>query len=117
MRRSAASLKAWFRCLSSSCVSLGVTWFRHCSKVMTRPPVGMTDPPGAVYYPLDRAVEEEFLVPYEVFTHTTQFLREGIKYDQLSDEQKQQIEEDGIDPDELEHEAKTIDQPRLMASI
>ncbi len=63
-----------------------------------------------VYYPLERAVEEKFLVPYEVFTHTTQFLREGIKYDQLSDEQKSQIEEDGIDPEELEHEAKTIDQ-------
>lgn len=71
---------------------------------------GCEDQDPTVYYPLDRAVEEGFLVPYEVLTHTTQFLREGIKYDQLNEEQKRQIEEDGIDPNELEHEARTIDQ-------
>jgi len=61
------------------------------------------------YYPLERAVEEGFLVPYEVYTHTTRFLRQGIKYEQMSEEQRRQIEEDGIDPLELNHEAAAID--------
>ena len=69
---------------------------------------GNQDP--TAYYSLEQAVEEGYLVPYEVYTHTTKFLREGIKYDQLTDEQKQQIEEDGIDPTELAHEARSIDQ-------
>ena len=63
-----------------------------------------------VFYSLEQAVEEGYLVPYEVYSHTTKSLREGIKYDRLTDEQKRQIEEDGIDPAELEHKAKSIDQ-------
>lgn len=59
-------------------------------------------------YPLERAVAEKWLTPYEVYGHTTQFLRDGIKYDELSEEQKQQIEEDGVDPDELDHEAEAV---------
>ncbi|WP_019644810.1 DEAD/DEAH box helicase family protein [Novispirillum itersonii] len=58
------------------------------------------DPTAA--YTLERAVEEKWLVPYEVFSHTTQFLRDGIKYDDLSDRQKQEVEDD---PDTVEHEA------------
>ena len=36
------------------------------------------------YYPLDEAVEEGCLVRYEVYTHTTRFLRKGIKYKDLT---------------------------------
>lgn len=60
-------------------------------------------------YPLERAVEEGWLVPYETFKVTTAFLRKGIKYEQLSDEQKRQIEEDDIDPQLVDHEAEHID--------
>jgi type I restriction enzyme R subunit len=59
-------------------------------------------------YPLERAIAEKWLTPYEVYSHTTQFLRDGIKYDELSDEQKQQIEDEGIDPDEVDHEAEEV---------
>lgn len=59
-------------------------------------------------YPLERAIAEKWLIPYEVYSHTTQFLRDGIKYAELSDEQKKQIEEDGIDPTELDHEAEAV---------
>lgn len=62
-----------------------------------------------VYYPLERAVEEEYLVPYEVYTHTTNFLRSGIKYSQLSDEQRQQLEEDGEDPETYNFDATDVD--------
>lgn len=60
-------------------------------------------------YSLERAIEEGWLVPYETFKVTTAFLRQGIKYDQLTDEQKRQVEEDDIDPDLVEHEAHQID--------
>jgi len=61
------------------------------------------------YYPLERAVEEGYLVPYEVFTHTTNFLRKGIKYSQLTEEQKRQLEEDGEDPKDFDVDAKDVD--------
>lgn len=62
-----------------------------------------------VYYALERAVQERFLVPFEVFTHTTRFLRQGIKYNELSQEQREQLEEDGEDPTLFEYEAEEID--------
>jgi len=61
------------------------------------------------YYPLEKAVEEGYLVPYEVYSHTTAFMRSGIKYNQLTDEQKQQLEDDGEDPESFNYEAPEID--------
>ena len=65
------------------------------------------------YYPLERAVEENYLVPYEVFTHTTQFLRDGIKYSQLSDEQKAELEDDGEPPEGINFESQNVDKEVL----
>lgn len=61
------------------------------------------------YYPLARAVEEGYLVPYEVYTHTTNFLRSGIKYSQLTDEQRQQLEDNGEDPETFDYDAAEVD--------
>lgn len=61
------------------------------------------------YYSLDRAVEERCLVPFEVYTHTTRFLREGIKYKDLTDEQRQQLEDGGEDPELFDYEVRSID--------
>lgn len=60
-------------------------------------------------YGLDEAVAQHYLVPHEVVTHTTRFLREGIKYTQLSEEQKRQIEESGDDPESYDYDADSID--------
>ncbi len=60
-------------------------------------------------YPLELAVEDGNLVPFKVVTHTTQFLREGIQGKSLNDEQIAQLEEDGIDPNELDFDAQVID--------
>ena len=38
-------------------------------------------------YDLERAVEEGYLVPYQVVKHTTKFLRDGIKGHALTPEQ------------------------------
>ncbi len=61
-------------------------------------------------YPLEQAIEEQNLVPYKIVSYTTQFLREGIKKDNLTDEQIAQLEEQGIDPNELDFDAKQIDE-------
>lgn len=60
-------------------------------------------------YPLERAVEEKHLVPYNVVKHTTKFLREGIKEEALNSEQIAQLEDQGIDPNTLDFEAADID--------
>ena len=60
-------------------------------------------------YDLDEAVDQKYLVPHEVVTHTTHFLREGIKYAQLTEEQRRQLEESGEDPTTYEYDAETID--------
>lgn len=60
-------------------------------------------------YPLEQAIEEKNLVPFKVVTHTTQFLREGIKASELTDEQISELEDQGIDPNTLDFDAKLID--------
>ncbi|WP_246514918.1 DEAD/DEAH box helicase family protein [Desulfonema limicola] len=61
------------------------------------------------YYSLERAVEEGWLVPFEVFTYTTGLLREGIKYRNLNEEQRRQLEDDGDDPQLYDYEAGQVD--------
>ena len=61
------------------------------------------------YYSLDEAVEENYLVPFEVYEHTTKFLREGIKYKDLTKEQIKQLEEDGEDPELFNYENQHVD--------
>lgn len=70
---------------------------------------GCEDKDPTFNYDLEQAVEERYLVPYEVFTHTTNFLRKGIKYSDLTDQQKQQLEEDGEDPALFDYEEREID--------
>ena len=50
-----------------------------------------------------------YLVPFEVDTHTTQFLRAGIKYSQMTPEQRQQLEEDEEMPQAIEFEQGAVD--------
>lgn len=60
-------------------------------------------------YDYERAVEEKFVVPFEVYTHTTQFHREGIRRDNLSDEQIAELEDQGVDPNTLDFDAAEVD--------
>ncbi|MCW8884892.1 MAG: DEAD/DEAH box helicase family protein [Motiliproteus sp.] len=60
-------------------------------------------------YPLEQAVAEKHLVPFRVVTHTTQFLREGIKGHTLSDAQIAELEDQGFDPNDLDFNAPDID--------
>lgn len=60
-------------------------------------------------YPLEQAVEDGNLVPFRVVTHTTRFLREGIKGHALTDEQIAELEDQGFDPNELDFDAPDVD--------
>jgi type I restriction enzyme R subunit len=60
-------------------------------------------------YDLEQAVEDRWLVPFEVFEHTTHFLREGIRLDILTKEQILQLEEQGEDPSQYDFSSDQID--------
>jgi len=61
-------------------------------------------------YSLETAIEESYLVPYQVVKHTTKFLRDGIKGRALSAEEIAELEDKGIDPNSLDFDAREIDQ-------
>jgi len=50
-----------------------------------------------------------YLVPFEVFTHTTEFLRRGIKYNQLSQAQREQLENDEPDAQTIAFDDTEVD--------
>ena len=60
-------------------------------------------------YDLEQAVGDGFLTPFEVFEHTTQFLRDGIRLDILTQEQILQLEEQGEDPSQYDFPSDQID--------
>ncbi|XHC10695.1 DEAD/DEAH box helicase family protein [Labrenzia sp. ac12] len=61
-------------------------------------------------YSLEDAIAEKWLTPFEVFEHTTSFLRDGIKLAGLTPEQVRELEEQGEDPSEYDFSADQIDQ-------
>lgn len=60
-------------------------------------------------YSLEDAIEEKWLTPFEVFEHTTTFLREGIKLNGLTKEQIKQLEDQGEDPSDYDFSSDQID--------
>ena len=95
----------WFDCLQVGLTATPVDFIsRNTFRIFD-----CDDNTPTAYYSLDQAVEEGHLVRYEVYAHTTQFLRKGIKYKDLTDEQKRQLEEDGEDPKDFEYENHQID--------
>ncbi len=61
------------------------------------------------HYSLSQAINEKYLVPYEVYSHTTRFLRDGIKFASLTEEQREQLEESGEDPQQFNFELADLD--------
>lgn len=62
-------------------------------------------------YSYEEAIDSAppYLVPFEVYTHTTKFLREGVHGPRLTDEQIAELEDQGIDPQSLDFDSKEID--------
>ncbi len=58
---------------------------------------GLPDKSPTDAYPFDEAVANNHLRPYHSIEVPTKFLREGIRYDELSDEEKEEFEKEILD--------------------
>ena len=58
---------------------------------------GLADKSPTDAYTFQEAVANKHLVPYRTVSAPTKFLREGIRYDELSDEEKEEFEEEILD--------------------
>ncbi len=72
---------------------------------------GCADQDPTAYYSFEEAISDSppSLVPFEVFSHTTQFLRTGIKYTELNDDQRTELEDQIEDAESLAFEPGQID--------
>lgn len=73
---------------------------------------GCEDDDPTAYYSYEEAIndaEGPFLVPFRVETFTTPFLRKGIKYWEMTQEQREQLEEAEIEPEAIEYEQHEVD--------
>lgn len=61
---------------------------------------GLADKSPTDAYTFQEAVDNNHLVPYRTIELPTKFLREGIKYDELSEEEKEEFEEEILDGEE-----------------
>jgi type I restriction enzyme, R subunit len=61
------------------------------------------------YYSYERAVEEGYLVPYEVVSVQTAFQRRGIKYDEMTPEQIEALQAQGEDATVFDYSARQLD--------
>lgn len=72
---------------------------------------GCEDNIPTAFYGYDDAINDvpPWLTPFEVHTYTTPFLREGIKYKQMTPEQRRRLEEDEIEPEAIQYEQRQVD--------
>ena len=69
---------------------------------------GCEDENPTYAYELDTAITEGYLVPYQVKTFTTEFLREGIKYEELNREQQLQLEDQVEDAQSVNYDSNNV---------
>lgn len=69
------------------------------------------DKDPTAYFSYEDAINHKppYLVPFEVFKTTTEFMRRGIKYSQMNENQREQLEEDEGDPTLIEYDAAQVD--------
>ncbi len=72
---------------------------------------GCEDRDPTAYFSFEEAIAHTppYLVPFEVVTHTTPFLRKGIKYSEMSKEQRRQLDEDEAEPTAIEYDKAEVD--------
>lgn len=60
-------------------------------------------------YPLKQAVQDGYLVDYSLYRARTSFQRKGIKGIDLNEEERNALNEQGIDPDELDYKGTELE--------
>lgn len=63
----------------------------------------------AFLYDYDTAVKENYLADYNVWAAQTKFQRKGIKYVDLSEEDKQSLIDNGLDPEDINFEGTDLE--------
>ncbi len=63
------------------------------------------------FYSYEDAINDvpAWLVPFEVHTYTTPFLRRGVKYTEMTPDQRRQLEEDETEPEAIQYEQREVD--------
>ena len=63
-------------------------------------------------FPIDKAWEHvpPYLIEPKVLDSSTSFLRKGIKYNEMTEEQRQQVDEDGYDGDDINYDRNDLEQ-------
>ena len=64
------------------------------------------------YYPYEEACEHlpPYLLRYKALDATTKILRQGIKWENLTEEQKQQIEENGLEESQINFDKEALEE-------
>ncbi len=72
---------------------------------------GCEDKDPTAYFSFEQAIDHipPYLVPFRVLKVTTKFQRQGIKYSQMSDEERRQLEDQVENAESVEHEVKELD--------
>lgn len=100
-------LFAYFDCLQVGLTATPVEFIaRNTYKIF-----GCEDGDPTAYFSFGDAIAHTppYLVPFEVVTHTTPFLRKGIKYSEMTEEQRSQLDEDEEAPSSIEYDQAEVD--------
>jgi len=68
-----------------------------------------TPPKPTFLYDYKQAIAEEYLVDFDVYQAQTGFQRDGIRGANLSEEERNELIENGIDPDEINYEGTELE--------
>ena len=60
-------------------------------------------------YTYDQAIRDKYLVPFDLYGARTKFQRKGIKGVDLSEEERNQLIEQGIEPDDIDFEGTDLE--------
>jgi len=100
-------LFAYFDCLQVGLTATPVEFIaRNTYQIF-----GCEDRDPTAYFSFEDAIAHTppYLVPFEVVSHTTPFLRKGIKYSEMSEDQRRQLDEDEAVPAAIEFEQAQVD--------
>jgi type I restriction enzyme R subunit len=100
-------LFAYFDCLQVGLTATPVEFIaRNTYRIF-----GCEDRDPTAYFSFEDAIAHTppYLVPFEVISHTTPFLRKGIKYSEMTEEQRAQLDEDEEVPSSIEYDQAEVD--------
>ena len=70
---------------------------------------GCEDQDPTAHYPLDRAIAEDVLLPFRVVKVQTEFQRKGMKWSQMSESQRAQLEQQLANAETFDYDAAELD--------